>query len=175
MSMLSAEGHHVSLHQLPDCNEVAETIDGCGAKRSEWFASFDPGSSSWKTRQACFDWFANSEASLAAWPEAGECVNGECFRLPEWERIIKEKGCSFFPTPTAGTPPKNGLRWDDNGGSYARIMLRKFMSLEEIKQNRNPEYLEWQMGFPIKFTDVEHLETVVTQDLRSGSADDFKN
>lgn len=137
--------------------------DGCGEKRSGLFAFFDQESSSWRTQQGYFDWDGNSAKSLEAWPETGVCVNGECFHLPALELIIKGKGCSFFPTPTAGSPPKNGLRWDDNGGSYARVMLRKFMSSEEIKQNRNPEYLEWQMGFPIKFTAVEHSATVATQ------------
>lgn len=49
-------------------------------------------------------------------------------------------------------------------------MLLNFMSLEEIKQHRNPEYLEWQMGFPIKYTETEDLETALIQESRNTSA-----
>ena len=131
----------------------------CFLRPFAWLTNSDQKDWFWRTWQrSCFEgevWMR----FLEKWPDSGMCVNGVCYTLPAWEQIIVEPGCFFMPTPTAGTPPKNGLRWDDVGGSDARKMLLKFMSLEETRQHRNPEYIEWQMGFPINWTALEDSET----------------
>ena len=84
-------------------------------------------------------------------------LNGELSALTPLVEIINAVESGSMPTPTAAGG-HGGRRWDETGGSGARKMLLKCnMSTEDIKQWRNPEYLEWQMGWPVKWTDLNPL------------------
>jgi hypothetical protein len=64
----------------------------------------------------------------------------------------------MWPTPTA--MKKTGgaalCKW---GGSGARSKLRQVVTPEELNGALNPEWVEWLMGFPIGWTDLQDSET----------------
>jgi len=72
---------------------------GCGTSMRESLASYDPGSSSWKTSQRSLlgGWETYSER----WPVSGTMQSGRLFELPTSARPTGESGCSSWPTPDA--------------------------------------------------------------------------
>lgn len=74
----------------------------CGTSTRASFASFDPGSSSWRTSQRSFD--ADSIASSVTLPRAGMMRSGSLYALPTLERPSFGTGSSSsrgWPTPSA--------------------------------------------------------------------------
>jgi len=65
-----------------------------------------------------------------------------------------------YPTPTAREPNDIGINL--NRGKYSNDTLtRKVSNLEnlEVGGKLNPEWVEWLMGWPIGFTECEHVGT----------------
>jgi hypothetical protein len=63
-------------------------------------------------------------------------------------------GCSFWPTPTA-RDWKSG-----KGKTQAERGRTAGPSLSEVSGGSlNPQWVEWLMGFPLGWTDLEDLET----------------
>lgn len=56
-----------------------------------------------------------------------------------------------WPTPTAAL-----CKW---GGSGSREMLKKIVTPEELNGALNPTWVEWLMGWPLGWTDLEPLAT----------------
>lgn len=136
-----------------------------GFKLNASFAKYDPVKCGWKTRQCSLvaDWDEFSET----WPSWGLMLDGESCQQPALGPIMSAKGSGYMPTPTTGCTKIIGLanRWDSTGGSGARKALAKLgMSKEEMAQQRNPEYLEWQMMWPLGWTEVKPLETAKFQE-----------
>jgi len=134
-----------------------EIVQGFGLKWPELYLRYDRSTCSWKIHPCLFqeEW-SESSPTLPNW---GIMLNGELSAQTPSIEIINDIECGSMPTPTAAGG-HGGRRWDETGGSGARAMLLKCdMSTEDIKQRRNPAYLEWQMGWPIRWTDVNQLET----------------
>lgn len=72
---------------------------GCGTSMRESLASYDPGSSSWKTSQRSLlgGWETYSER----WPVSGTMQSGRLSELPTSARPTGESGCLSWPTPDA--------------------------------------------------------------------------
>ena len=72
---------------------------GCGTSMRASLASYDPGSSSWKTSQRSLlgGWETYSER----WPVSGTMQSGRLYELPTSARPTGESGCSSWPTPDA--------------------------------------------------------------------------
>lgn len=119
------------------------------------------------------------------WPKAGIVSNGNCYRLHPLVRPIREKGSSSWhiPTPTAsdGTmgkaPPRNQIKPD----SMHSVGLKDWVKMYPTPTARdwkgksqrgnhgnttdclpnavggipNPEFVEWLMGLPDGWTDLE--------------------
>ncbi len=129
-----------------------------GFKLSASFAKYDPVKCGWKTRQCSLvaDWDEFSET----WPSWGFMLNGESCQRHPLVQTTYEKGYGYMPTPTTGCTkiPSLANRWDSTGGSGVRKMLTRCgMSKEDQTQQRNPEYLEWQMMWPLGWTDLKPL------------------
>jgi len=62
-------------------------------------AKYDLDSSSWRTSQLSL--FEAQSELLESFAAYGMTVDGEFYPLRMWERIIREKGGGFWPTPTA--------------------------------------------------------------------------
>lgn len=82
----------------------------------------------------------------------------EAPQLARWVRHTHVSVCSFWPTPLA----KDGARGGLTEAALERRMenSRTGVSLPEaLGGPTNPEWLEWLMGFPAGWTDVEPSET----------------
>ena len=153
--MSLAPGFHASPFQLPDSSEPQTTNATCGPRPSSAFAWYDPDTASLRMSQGSLPGMDTSVPSSETWPRAGTMLAGDCYHRPSWEQTIGELVSGLFPTPTTGGTRRK--RWDEVGGSGARTMMAKYMTCEEMRGHRNPEYLEWQLDWPIKWTDSERL------------------
>lgn len=80
--------------------------------------------------------------------------------LTDLNMQVKAAAAGWWPTPTACQGNNNSAM---NSGSAARRMLRRNTSEAEAKQMEtgalNPTWVEWLMGFPLGWTDLELSET----------------
>lgn len=149
----------------------------CGEPCFEWFAKFNPATSSWKIRQLSL--FEDLDESLETWPRWGTMRNGECFPLPTLEHDTSVKECSSLPTPRANdaekrgdfdpTNPRNGLP-----AAVRRLPTPTCADAKNIGPNNssqdnlhkisplplNPEFVEQMMGFPSGTTGLKPLATL---------------
>lgn len=119
------------------------------------------------------------------WPKAGIVSNGNCYRLHPLVRPIREKGSSSWhiPTPTAsdGTMGKVPQRNQTKQNSMHSVGLKDWVKMYPTPTARdwkgksqrgnhgnttdclpnaiggipNPEFVEWLMGLPEGWTDLE--------------------
>ena len=82
-----------------------------GRTSSEPFASYDQGSSSWRTSQ---DLSSTSESSSVTWPRSGSMRSGRCFERPKLALPIDATVSSSSPGPLPKTPT---AQLATNGGS----------------------------------------------------------
>ncbi len=145
-----------SASQEPD--KLKMIRDGYGPSSSESFAWYDPDMSSWKTSQVSLlpEWATYSET----WPRAGTTVSGKAFRLPLLAPRTYGGGSSLLPTPRSAnasiwavrmewaTPQASDTNYRDKS-TYGRVLSR------EVGGQLNPTWVEWLMGFPEGWTDLE--------------------
>jgi hypothetical protein len=127
--------------------------------------------------------------------------NGIAYRLPPLVRRISGTEFLYWPTPTSLSPPKNGYNGAGNSCGLVAIMDKiknGFLptpvardwrsgkgktqaergrsagpSLAEVSGGQlNPQWVEWLMGFPTGWTDLEESETPSCHKLPSGSGDE---
>jgi hypothetical protein len=79
-----------------------------GQSTPDSFASFDPGTSSWRTSQLCLD--GELDVFSATWPRAGMTRNGIASRLQPLAPLTGGTVSGSLPTP-------NGRDWKDSGPS----------------------------------------------------------
>lgn len=160
---------------------VAESKAPGAASGWKWRASFakwSPESSTWKIRQCSL--LGGSEEFLETWPRWGSMRDGECLALttPELPTSAKEYG--FWPTIRA-TDGERGGRGDllqavrGNANNHYRMYSTPVASDTGHRKKKysqggtalsmqvggplNPDWIEWLMGWPIKWTALEPLET----------------
>ena len=68
----------------------------CGPTLPGWFASYDPDTSSWRTRQTCL--IEGLDEFSGTWPRAGTMRSGRVSALVMWEHPIAVGGRSSVPT-----------------------------------------------------------------------------
>ena len=182
-STSSAVGSHAKTSALPvEEPGFVELDPPCGGRCTESFAKWDPSSSSWRTSQLWLtgDWTPFSDR----WPTSGLMQNGVCFqRQPLELRINAEGSGSWLPTPTASRAGYNKSRgpngkiqpsldymarhntWptptasDSTGGQRAASKQGGANLREALGGPLNPTWVEWLMGWPIGWTDLEPLGT----------------
>jgi hypothetical protein len=98
---------------------------------------------------------SESFKDLAAW---GITQSGVCLDVANSARIITESACSSLPTPTSHNSKE---------GAYPAEFTRNTPTLAaQIGGKINPDWNEWRMGWPIKWTDLKPLETARFQAWR---------
>jgi hypothetical protein len=127
-------------------------------------ARFDPDTSGWKTHLCLFP--EDLPWSLVILPSWGMMRSGELWERITSVRLIEGIGSGSWPTPVATEGRDNGTKWKtlakmDKGGRIARRMAS--LGLPETQQTEraalNPNWVEWLMGWPIGWTDLNALET----------------
>lgn len=130
---------------------------GCGRKWLGLFAKFDLNSCSWKTLQCSL--LEGLDDYSEIWPRWGTMRNGECWERTMPERLTGETefGLSqHWPTPichmakesdcpSEATRNEPSLTHQARGGD------------ETLPKKLNPEWVEWLMGWPIGWTNLEPL------------------
>jgi len=130
-------------HSATPAQETAQTTqDTSGHVSPTAFAYFDHDLRCWKTCQATFHW--DLEKCKPIWPRSGTTQNGIAYQQqPSAHRTCETEYSSLLWTPTATanySAPSMKARNGNDGYS-------------------NPEWVEWLMGFPIGWTDLEDSET----------------
>ena len=128
-----------------------------GSRCSGSFATFDGDGAFWKTSQRCL--FGGLIPFSDRWPRAGSIVNGTAYRHRPLARLTGEIAFGLLPTPTASDAIKRGRVTPRQGA----------MGLSEtVGGQLNPTWVEWLMGFPLGWTDLEDSETPSSRRSLSG-------
>lgn len=122
----------------------------CGGTCHAWFAKWNQATCSWRTPHCSL--FEELTPSLETWPRWGLMRDGECSIALNSEQIMRGKGfSSLLPTPTAHNAKE---------GAYPAELTRNTPTLAaQIGGKINPDWNEWRMGWPLKWTGLEPLET----------------
>ena len=166
-------------------NQFRQRVDGklklirVGSGQSSPVSSvyFDPVTSLWRTFQdsSLKGW----DSSSLTFPRSGTMRNGVVCRQQMSEPHTSETESSLLPTPTARDHSQD-VRWPTPSAAEMRTtdperLLRRRQECKERHQNGNgfgltlgnaltllgevgplnPVWVEWLMGFPLEFTDLE--------------------
>jgi hypothetical protein len=128
-----------------------------GLSTTDSFASYDHGSSSWKTSQTCLS--GELAEFSGPWPSAGLLRDGRVYALPSSEPPTQDEESGLLPTPTAsdfrgGRTPEAGAA----AGRSERNNLRDYCRQVFGWTYPKPEFAEWMMGFPRGWTDLRECK-----------------
>lgn len=156
--MLSLEDSPAKMLVLRAVEKVLTAHEaGSGPSFAGWLASFDPGSSEWKTSQLSLD--GELAAFSETWPRSGMMLNGIAYQLPTLVHDKFATECSLWPTPNA-TAFKGGRQSPRRGVSNPeRNNWQDWCSLVLGQRYPVPETAEQVMGFPVGYTATSSSET----------------
>ena len=114
-------------------------------------ARYDRPTRLWRTSQRCFieGWTTYSET----WPRSGMTVNGIAYRLPVLVPLTAGTGCGLLPTPTASDADTSGK--DTQRFQSLDVYIRQSKTAAQAGGQLNPPWVEWLMGYPEGWTDLE--------------------
>ena len=159
-SMSSAEASLAKIFHTPDAGQaLLESDQGCSLRPFAWFDNSDPEQLCWRTWQRSIlgGWMSYSER----WPESGMVVNGIAYPLPPLVPRISVNESSLWPTPRSADAlrgPDYGATENHQGGGNLLGAVKS--QRENSSGSLNPQWVEWLMGFPVGWTDLEGLGTL---------------
>lgn len=133
--------------------------------------SYDPKWLCWRTCQTSFDWA--EPMSLDRLPKSGMIANGQLYRLDNLEHPICANDGLVLPTPTChdaknNMSPSCWTRQADLGVEIAKMQGYNQESITGKGLRIHPHFVEWMMGFPIGWTDLNPLETQSSHSAQNG-------
>lgn len=156
----------VRTYHLPEKAQDWTVLDlDCGPRWHESLARCNPPMSGWKTRQcSLLGGLTEFSGILPRW---GTMRDGECFPLPTLEHPTSERGCGYWPTPTKTVvlAPKGVDQmehWKKRKQDYkeGKSKFDPGLKLEMLCGGvPNPVLVEWLMGWPMGWTELQPLET----------------
>ena len=168
----SAVASHAKTSVRPErsmeTKDSTENEADCGPKCEGSCARYHRNTSSWKTRQCSL--FGGLVEFSETWPKWGMMQDGEFWALSTPERLTKENGYGFWPTPvkTDGfavgwclTSIERKERGETRpSGAHIGSGLKYFRKTGQYLSNGypNPLLTEWLMGWPASWTDLRPLE-----------------
>jgi hypothetical protein len=144
------------------------------------FAKFSLEKFSWKTRQCSL--LGGWESFSETWPRWGLMRDGECLELTTPELTTSEKESGFWPTVRASDGERGGrgdLIQAIRGNANKHFKMHPTPTASNTKAHHmrgadkgkkrearsygergplNPDWIEWLMGWPVKWTALEPLE-----------------
>ena len=175
------EGFRAKTFQSPEkAQGLTENEVECGNTWRGWLAKYDQATFSWKTAQCSL--LEDLTECLEILPRSGMTRDGLLWGLPMLERRISATDYGSWPTPTvSGNYNKKGLSLTSGDGLATAVMRRMWSTPtahnaketnapSESMRNTptlgaqaggklNPMWVEWLMGFPSGWTDLEASET----------------
>lgn len=144
-----------------ESGEGKKTNAGCGQSLPEPFAYYDPDTCSWKMSQGCFD--SDLQTSRMIWPDAGMTRNGRAYRRRRLAPRISVRGSGLWPTPTKTDRLRTKFSLESHMKCAANHKRRGqyktrdlFLEIaDEFSLFPTPEMVEWLMGYPETWTDLE--------------------
>lgn len=172
------EASHARTYRQPEKErESMAHAPGCGGRWRELSVRYDRYSCSWKTHRSLFE--EGFPACSLILPKWGSMLDGELSELLMLERRTSGTGCGLWPTPTVcgnynrkGASAKSGdglatavLRcatptardWKSGKASQATHDRNSRPLSEQIGGSLNPTWVEWLMGWPLGWTDLNPL------------------
>ena len=154
---LSVEDIPASHLAKQDDDKAQTTLDTSGHGLGTPLAQLDPDTRSWRTSESTS--VLGSVKSLENWPPSGMTVDGTVYQLPqsaprtfaiEYSLSLGNKGPNtqgLWPTATT----------QDHATRYAQggMPLGMAVRLDGSIGRLNPTWVEWLMGFPPGWTDLE--------------------
>lgn len=142
------EDTHAS-HSAKPADEPGATIpDTCGPSSPTAFAWYDRATRYWRTCQATL--VLDSDKYSETWPRSGTTLSGIAYqRRPSAPITAEIASSSSLPTPTS-RDYKDGTAPRIRNGRLQRDTLGR-----AIGGPPNPTFVEWLMGFPNGWTDLE--------------------
>lgn len=159
--MSSQEVSHARTYPSPaKVQESAGSDPAYGKPCSTPFAQFDPNTYSLRTFQLSL--FEDSMSSSLTLPRAGSMRNGECFERQTSVPRTVVNGSTSWPTARASMGA-GGVAWVRAESGDHRSQLEDYLAWQYLKSggvrtrglNVNPAWLDWFMGFPDRWTDLE--------------------
>jgi hypothetical protein len=137
--------------------ELMASDPGYGATSPVSLAKYDPASRSWRTSPHSGS--ADSGEFSETWPRSGMTRNGIAYRLPSLVPLIRGIGSGLWPTPRkCSGKQSSGI----NRADFYRAMGFSRSSTTKGGETRsppggplNPAWVEWFMGYPIGWTDLD--------------------
>ena len=134
---------------LEKAQASTENDQGCGPTWRASLTRYDRDTSSWKTPQRSL--LGDSDEFSETWPRWGTMRGGVCWAQSTPVRRIDGIESGLWPTPTAQDAKNNGS---------ASQHERNTKPLNaEVGGPLNPMFVEWIMGWPLGWTDLERLGT----------------
>lgn len=155
-----------------------ESEAGSGKSKLASLAKLDRASRSWKTSQHCF--LEGWESFSKTWPRWGLMLDGECWELPTLAATRPVKGYGLWPTLKAS----DGEQRTSNLNYFKRRLsvapdLPVIVALSTPPTTRgfygrlSPDWCEWLMTWPIKWTELEPLATGKIREWRQQLSQSF--
>jgi hypothetical protein len=176
--MSSAEDTPANHLALQDNDAAQTTQDTFGLGYETPSATYDPDTQSWRMYGDISLW--EGPPCLENLPKSGMTRNGVLYQQPDWVPPIDATGSSLLHTPTAKanqmapsmksgwwpTPTAHGENTATRNEAHVRRLesgmryssrLSQAIALNEPKATGyvNPAWVEWLMGFPLGWTDLE--------------------
>ena len=139
-----------TFQSLEKAQASTENDQVCGPTWRASLTRYDRDTSSWKTAQCSL--LGDSDEFSETWPKWGMMRGGVCWaQSTPVRRIDGIESGSLLPTPTAQDAKNNGA---------ASQHERNTKPLNaEVGGPLNPMFVEWIMGWPLGWTDLERLGT----------------
>lgn len=154
------EGFPAKTSVAPEkAQESRENGQGSGVKWPASSAKYDQNTHSWKTHQCSL--FGGLTEYSGTWPKWGMMRDGELFPQQQSELATYEKGCGYWPTPTAREKRTlaGGKDRKRNGTPSLCHLIGEKLGFPK-KIYIKPSIIEKMMLFPMGWTDGKQLETV---------------
>lgn len=142
-----------------------ETNLDCGWRWPESSVKYCRARSLWRTRQCSL--VGDLDVFSETWPRWGMMRDGESWELTKPEPLTRETVSGLLPTPTQSYGSNHGGSEGRTGPK--RLSLQAMANqgyLAATPGKLNPMWLEWLMGWPIGWTDLNALEMDKCQQWR---------
>ena len=156
------------------CEGLTATDPDSGKNTPALLASWSHDTRLWKTSQLSL--FGGLSEFSGTWPRSGILRNGIAFQLDPLVRLTDETGSGYWPTPMAhegGTGPVS-LTGAISGKFH--MTLDRAVELDRLHDDSNPvamtfetyrndggklnpNWIEWLMGYPTGWTEIEDWGT----------------